>query len=156
MMIKIKLLLVLLLFGIPATVICDEDIVVRTADGTSCSLLRNLKCMRFDGEVMLLDMKDGSSKSWSTDEVDCITFSHTGNGNTNSIWGVNASVAYKADSKKIVINSRYCLFARLYALDGKVVCSQACCGESFIDVSHLSAGVYILDVNGETYKIVKR
>ena len=151
-----NLLLTLLLSCFSAFVFADEDIIIKAADGSSSSLLRNIKSMRFDGNVMLLDMKDGSSKSWSTDDVDCITFTHTGNGNTNSIWGVNVSVAYKADSKKIIINSRYFLFARLYDLDGKIVCSQACCGESFIDVSHLSVGVYVLNVNGETYKIVKR
>lgn len=155
-MIKIKLLLSLLFIGFSAYAAADEDIIIKTADGNSVSSLQGLKCMRFDGDVMLLDMKDGSSKSWSTDDIDRITFTHTGSGNTNSIWGVTAAVTYKSDNKYIVINSRNTLFAWLYTINGKVVHYQACCGESLIDVSHLPAGVYILNVNGETYKIVKR
>ena len=151
-----NLLLLILLLGFSVSVMSREDIIVRTAEGSSSLLLSDIKCMRFDGGTMLLDMKDGSAKSWSTGDVDCVSFSHTGNGGTNSVWGTEATVTYRPDGKRIVIESRYCLSVRLYSINGVAVCSRTCCGETVIDMSHLPAGVYILNVKGETYKIVNR
>ena len=149
-------LLLVLFFSISAFALPDKEIVIRTADGNSSSLLKEIKCIRFEDETMLLDMNDGSAKSWNTDDVNCITFMYSENGNTSSIGITNTAVTFNFDGKRIFINSHYYLPVLLHSIDGKAVYCQPCCGESVIEMSELPSGIYILNVNGQTYKIVNR
>ena len=148
-------LLLVLFFSISAFALPDKEIVIRTADGNSSSLLKDIKCIRFEGETMLLDIKDGSSKSWNTEDINCITIAYAEN-NTTSISGTNTAVTFNFDGKRIFINSHYYLPVLLYTVDGKAVYCQPCCGESVIEMSELPSGIYILNINGQTYKIVNR
>ena len=52
-------LLLVLFFSISAFALPDKEIVIRTADGNSSSLLKEIKCIHFEDETMLLDMNDG-------------------------------------------------------------------------------------------------
>ena len=52
-------LLLVLFFSISAFALPDKEIVIRTADGNSSSLLKEIKCIRFEDETILLDMNDG-------------------------------------------------------------------------------------------------
>lgn len=148
-------LLLVLFFSISAFALPDKEIVIRTADGNSSSLLKDIKCIRFEGETMLLDIKDGSSKSWNTEDINCIAIAYAEN-NTTSISGTNTAVTFNFDGKRIFINSHYYLPVLLYTVDGKAVYCQPCCGESVIEMSELPSGIYILNINGQTYKIVNR
>ena len=134
----------------------DKDVVVKTTQGNTSSLLGDVKCLRFDGDVMLLDMKDGSTMSWNTDDVACIEFVSTGNSGSTSIGITNASVTFDIEGNKVVVDCSLCLPVLLIAVDGEVVFRQACCGECVIDMSNLPHGVYVLNVNGQVYKIVNR
>lgn len=100
-------------------------------------MLRNIKCLRFEGDMMLLDMNDGTVKGWNTDDVSCMTFLRGENVNTSSI-GVTNAVTFKFDGKRILLNSHYYLPVLLYTVDGKAVYCQPCCGESVIEMSEHS------------------
>ena len=125
----------------------DNRIVVETATGVSDCRLGKIKCMRFDNDVMLLDMKDGSTKSWNTDDVVRITF---GLDNINtSLDLLSANGKFEFVGNELVIRSNAYQPVLLFDSNGKIVYTSSCCGGLVVDMSVYPAGMYLLNINGQ-------
>ena len=132
----------------------DNRIVVEPTTGVSDCRLCKIKCMRFDNDVMLLDMKDGSTKSWNTDDVVRITF---GLDNINtSLDLLSANGKFEFVGNELVIRNNAYQPVLLFDSNGKIVYTSSCCGRLVVDMSVYPAGMYLLNINGKVYKIVNR
>ena len=60
----------------------DKKIAIKTDDGVYGRSLSELRCVKLNDGVMLLNFHDGTSLSWDTDKVLCVTLSGESGGNT--------------------------------------------------------------------------
>ena len=134
----------------------DKELVVKSADATSSSALKSIRRITFNQGMMLVDMKDGSSMSWNTDWVNCVVFGDSEPGEETTVDGVTHTAAFWVKYGVLHVNSCSSAAVQLCGCDGKVVYDGICAGELSLDMNSLPAGVYVLKLDGCTYKIINR
>ena len=134
----------------------DKELVVVSSDATSRSSLKSIKRITFDGGLMLVDMKDGSSMSWNTDWVNCVTFGESEPGQGTAIDAVALSASFEVKDKMLFVDCNASSRVQLCMCDGKVVYDCVCTGKTCLDMNSLPAGMYVLRLDGCTYKIINR
>ncbi|MBR4988551.1 MAG: hypothetical protein IKY85_01430 [Bacteroidaceae bacterium] len=149
-------MLFVLLFSVQAFSAADNGIVVKTVFGISSSSFAEIKCIRFEDGIMVLDMKDGSTKSYDTDNISLMTFGYVDGDGTTSILPFGIVASCRIEGSNLIINASSYQSVLLFTSDGKIVYGTSCCGECVIDMSRFAKGVYVLNVNGQVYKIVNR
>ena len=149
-------ILVVLLFSVQAFSAADKGIVVKTVSGISSSSFGDIRCMRFEGGIMVLDMKDGSTKSYDTDNVSLMTFGYVDGDSTTSILPFGIVASCRIEGCSLIINASSYQSVLLFTSAGKIVYGTSCCGECVIDMSQFARGIYVLNINGQVYKIVNR
>ena len=150
-------LLFLFLFFInimPVVVAPDKELVVVSSDATSRSSIKSIKRITFDDGLMLVDMKDGSSMSWNTDWVNCVMFGE--NGQETTVDGVALSAPFEVKDNMLLVDCNVSTRVQLCMCDGKVVYDCVCTGKTCLDMNSLPAGMYVLRLDGCTYKIINR
>ena len=138
----------------PVVAAPDKELVVVSSDATSRSSLKSIKRITFDGGLMLVDMKDGSSVSWNTDWVNCVMFGE--NGQETTVDGVALSTFFEVKDKVLLVDCSASMRVQLCMCDGKVVYDCVCTGKTCLDMNSLPAGMYVLRLDGCTYKIINR
>lgn len=147
-------ILFVLLFSVQVFSSTDKGFAVKTVAGISSFPIGEIKCMCFKEGIMVLEMKDGSTKSYDTASVSLMTFSYIDG--TTSIFPIDAVASYRIEGSNLIINASSYQSVLLFTSDGKIVYGTSCCGECVIDMSRFAKGVYVLNVNGQVYKIVNR
>ena len=151
---KIILSICISMFAVFAFSENENRVVVETATGVSDCQLGKIKCMRFDDDVMLLDMKDGSTRSWNTGDVVRITFGLDNIDTSLDLLSANGKFEFVGN--ELVIRNNAYQPVLLFDSNGKVVYTASCCGGLTVDMSVYPAGVFLLNINGQVYKIVNR
>ena len=149
-------ILFVLLFSVQVFSSTDKGFVVKTVAGISSFPIGEIKCMCFKEGIMVLDMKDGSTKSYDTDNISLMTFGYVDGDGTTSILPFGIVVSCRIEGSNLIINASSYQSVLLFTSDGKIVYGTSCCGECVIDMSRFAKGVYVLNVNGQVYKIVNR
>lgn len=134
----------------------DKKIAIKTDDGVYGRSLSELRCVKLNDGVMLLNFHDGTSLSWDTDKVLCVTLSGESGGNTTYLGTLSATPLLNIAGSKLVVRTASRQALLLYSVDGKLLHSASCCGEETIDLSGFTAGVFIVNINGNIYKIIHR
>ena len=134
----------------------DKDLVVIGSDATSRCSLKNIRRITFDNGTMLVDMKDGSTFSWNTDWVNCVTLGESEPGQESDIAGVLQSAVFTVADNVLSVDCCAQTRVQLCACDGKVVYDVVCAGAFSLDMATLPTGVYVLKLDGCTYKIINR
>ena len=139
---------------IPAVATPDKELVVVCSDATSRSSLKSIRRITFNDGMMLVDMKDGSSMSWNTDWVNCVMFGE--NGLETTVDGVAFSTFFEVKDNVLLVDCSASMRVQLCMCDGKVVYDGVCTGKTCLDMNSLPAGMYVLRLDGCTYKIINR
>ena len=139
---------------IPAVATPDKELVVVCSDATSRSSLKSIRRITFNDGMMLVDMKDGSSMSWNTDWVNCVMFGENGQG--TAIDAVALSAPFEVKDNMLFVDCNVSTRVQLCMCDGKVVYDCVCTGKTCLDMNSLPAGMYVLRLDGCTYKIINR
>lgn len=131
----------------------DKDLVAILSDATFRSGLKSIRRITFNDGMMLVDMNDGSSTSWNTDWVNCVMFVE--NEQETAIDGVAFSASFEVKDNILLVD---CASTRmqLCMCDGKIVYDGVCTGKTSLDMNSLPAGMYVLKLDGYTYKIINR
>ena len=153
-----KLLFLFLLFIniMPVAAIPDKGLVVVSSDATSRYSLKSIRRITFNDGLMLVDMKDGSTFSWNTDRVNCVTLGESEPGQESDITGVLQSAVFTVADNVLSVDCCAQTRVQLCACDGKVVYDVVCTGAFSLDMATLPTGVYVLKLDGCTYKIINR
>lgn len=151
-----RLFLFLFIINItPAVATPDKELVV-VCDATSRSSLKSIRRITFNDGMMLVDMKDGSSMSWNTDWVNCVVFGESEPGQGTAIDAVALSAPFEVKDNMLFVDCNVSTRVQLCMCDGKVVYDCVCTGKTCLDMNSLPAGMYVLRLDGCTYKIINR
>ena len=134
----------------------DKNIVIKTSDGSATCALKAIRRITFQDGMMLVDMKDGSAYSWNTDWVDCVTLGEGTPGEGTSVAGVLQSAVFTVTDNVLSVDCCAQTRIQLCACDGKVVYDAVCTGAFSLDMATLPAGIYLLKLDSNTYKILNR
>ena len=134
----------------------DKNIVIKTYDGSATCALKAIRRITFQDGMMLVDMKDGSRMNRDTDRVNSVTFGSHEPGQETVVNGVTLSAAFWVKDNILLMDCYASTRVVLCMCDGKVVYDGVCTGEFSLDMNSLSAGMYVLKLNGCTYKIINR
>lgn len=152
---QIVLLLVLIQTAVSSvTAANDKKLVMKTSDGASACAIKDIKCITFEDGVMLVDMKDGSSKRWNADWVNCVMFGEKELETT--IDAVAHSTSFVVKENMLLVNGCASMKVQLCACDGKVLLDVVCNGNLSFDMKSLPSGMYLLKIDGCTHKILNR
>lgn len=134
----------------------DKDLVVISLDAVSGSGIKSIRRITFNEGVMIVDMKDGTAMSWDTDWVNCVMFRDSEPEHETVVSGVAPPVLFSVKENMLFVDCFVSVRVSLIACDGKVVYDGFCTGEFYLDMSSLPAGMYMLKLDGCTYKIINR
>ena len=133
----------------------DKKIAVRSGAGVKEIAVREIGSIRFRGEEMLLNLKDGSAMSWIVDDVDVMTFLYTDPSDETGI-GVCTAGDFTVSGGVLTIKGNGTLPVQLSTMDGKLLFGGSCNGSLHLPLGEYPAGVYLLNVNGTIHKIMNR
>lgn len=119
--------------------------------------LDNVSKITFSEEGMLnVFDKLGASQSFSLDEVRKISFAGDFTAINDTKTDPAAGVSFQFDGNAVRVNGiANTSTARLASVSGALVGMQKVDNGGTIDVSSLAKGVYVLTVDGKTFKFVK-
>ena len=134
----------------------DKELVIKNSNGAASYAIKNLRRITFNDGAMLVDMKDGSTFSWNTDWVNCVTFGESEPGQGAAIDAVALSASFEVKDNMLFVDCNASSRVQLCMCDGKVVYDGVCTGKTCLDMNSLPAGMYVLRLDGCTYKIINR
>lgn len=138
-----------------AQALCDKKIVVKSSGGSAEYALKSISCIRFSDGNIIMNLNDGSWIEWHSDAVGCMMF-----GNYEPSIETSASGIIKEglsfNGNTLFIESPVAVPVTLCTIEGKVLIQTTCRSTLSIAMGDYPKGVYILDINGSTHKIVKR
>ena len=133
----------------------DKKIAVRSSAGVKEIAVREIGCIRFRGEEMLLNLKDGSAMSWIVDDVDVMTFLNTDPSDDTGV-GVCTAGDITVSDGVLTIEGNGTLPVQLSTMEGKQLFNGSCNGSLQLPLGEYPTGVYLLNVNGTIHKIMNR
>lgn len=155
-----KLPSILLLFCICASAIAEDTkthLVVWAKDGTKVAYALDEKPKVTFTEANLIISAEGVEVNYALDNMDRFTYESNVNSAVRNLK--TDEVSFKLDGESLLfLNMSANSTISLHTLNGTSVFSKtvSTAGEYAFPLSNLTTGVYLVTVNGLTYKIVKR
>jgi hypothetical protein len=152
------LLIFLLLAGL--TGVQAQNLILTTKDGVITRPITTLKRFTFSNNSLLVNYLSGPVETYSLDNVSKLTFKSVVTGVDNlSLTGAGVMKVYPNPVSNVVYiqNAPETDFTvSIYRMNGVLVLTtKLSSGTKSIDVSYLSSGLYLLNVNSRTFKFVK-
>ena len=147
-----KLLIALIAAFYTLQVMADDFSLYITASSTSSEYsLSSLKKITFSGGNIVLTTTSGQSQSFAISSITKMYFGTT-----------SSSIQQLADGAATTWDGETLTFAgnsgkvRIYRPSGTLVASQSIADEASISLSTLPRGIYIVNINGKSFKISKK
>lgn len=159
---KILPLILLLIFTKVFQVQAQTNMTVDLQNGTQQSFaVSSLQKITFSGGNMLITEKNASEVSLAMSSVDYISFDSKTAGIDDIAKDVSSGLTvYPNPSSHVIYIKRDNMESAqvcIYGLDGiQVLRTQVSSSEEPVDISKLSSGFYILQVNGQAFKFRKQ
>jgi len=156
---RFTLLIVIFLAGVIG--VQAQSMVLKTKDGIiTTKSLGTLKKFTFSNNSLMLNYLSGPIETYSLDNISKLTFKSVVTGVDNlSLTGAGVMKVYPNPVSDIVYiqNAPETDFTvSIYRMNGVLVLTaKLSSGTKSIDVSYLSSGLYLLNVNSRTFKFVK-
>jgi len=152
------LLIFLLLAG--SIGIQAQSLILTTKDGVINRPLTTLKKFTFSNNSLLVNYLSGPVETYSLDNISKLTFKSVVTGvDQLSLTGAGTMKVYPNPVSDVVHiqNAPETDFTvSIYRMNGVLVLTtRLSSGTKSIDVSYLSSGLYLLNVNSRTFKFVK-
>lgn len=152
---KRAFLLLFLCVAASAHALCDKKIVVKGSGGNAEYALKSISSIRFSDGSIIMNLNDGSWIEWDSDSVGCMLFGNYEPSIETSANGIiKDNLSFNGNA--LFIESPAAVPVTLFTIEGKVLVHTTCRGSLSIALDGYPKGVYILDINGSTHKIVNR
>lgn len=137
-----------------------QSLILTTKDCVITRQLPTLKRFTFSSNSLLVNYLSGPVETYSLDNISKLTFKSVVTGVDNlSLTGVGVMKVYPNPVSDVVYiqNAPETDFTvSIFRMNGVLVLTtKLSSGTKSIDVSYLSSGLYLLNVNGRTFKFVK-
>lgn len=133
----------------------DKTIVIKSCNGSDEYAVSDILSIKFGSDNMVLGMKDGTVAGWPIDSIDVISFfyyeSMPGTGLVEPLFQ-----SFSLLNGTLVVEAQFPVFVSLSTIDGKLLYSGNCNGELQLPLIEYGAGLYLLVIDGRTYKITMR
>lgn len=149
------LLLAISFSGVVAAPVSDKKIVVKSSNGTTGYAVKSIRSMKFSNGDVVMNLKDGESVTWSSDAVGCMFFDYCEPSGETSVGGI-AGQEFSFDGVVLVVRSVVPARVALSDVAGKEIVNAVCRGSLQLRLNDYPRGVYILNIDGSTYKIINR
>ena len=154
-MIKKTILSLLLLTGI---FLCSAQVTVEIqliSSGTQSFSVSETGKIYFDNGYLMIDDGDNVPFSFSISDIQKVLFSGTTSVETIESDDIriypNPATTFLRISSDSINDSQY----QIYSIDGRLLMSGVCRREETINISKLPKGLYLIKVDGKTFKIRK-
>lgn len=132
------------------TALADDYYLNVISNATDSYATASLKKITFENGNVVVTTSNGSSTSYAISAINQMYFSSIAAGigsisTDNSMAWDGSTLSLKGMQGKV----------QVYQPSGTLVASESANSEC-IDLSHLSKGVYVVNVNGKSFKIVKK
>ena len=134
----------------------NVSLVVTKIDGTEQTFQLDEESQLYfeNGEQLVIKDMAGNTTSFGLDKIRKIVCSEVAGSQENSVSQLQI-FPNPSHNKFIIRNLTKTSLARIYTLDGRLVkLFQAYDGMS-VDVSDLTNGMYLMNINGQTLKLMK-
>jgi hypothetical protein len=138
-----------------------QDLYLKTKDGVvTIKSLETLKKFTFSNNNLLINYLSGPAETYSLSNISKLSFKSAVTGvDELSLSGTTAMKVYPNPVTDIIYiqNAPEVTYAvSIYRISGSLVLTtKLSSGTKSIDVSYLASGLYLLNVNGLTFKFVK-
>ena len=137
-----------------------QSLILTTKDGVITRQLSTLKRFTFSNNNLLMNYLSGPVETYSLDNISKLTFKSVVTGVDNlSLTGTGVMKVYPNPVSDVIYiqNAPETDFTvSIYRMNGVLVLTtKLSSGTKSIDVSYLSSGLYLLNVNSRTFKFVK-
>lgn len=133
----------------------DKTIVIKSCNGSDEYAVSDILSIKFGSDNMVLGMKDGTVAGWPIDSIDVISFfyyeSMPGTGLVEPLFQ-----SFSLLNGTLVVEAQFPVFVSLSTIDGKLLYRGNCNGELQLPLIEYGAGLYLLVIDGRTYKITMR
>lgn len=146
---KIFLAVVAALFSL--TALADDYFLNVIANATDSYATASLKKITFENGNVVVTTTAGSSTSYAISSISQMYFSST---SASGIGSISNDKSFAWDGTTLSLNGLKGK-VQVYQPSGALVASESADSQS-INLSRLSKGVYVVNVDGQSFKIVKK
>lgn len=134
----------------------QTDVKIQTlSSGTQTFTVSDAGKIYFDNGYMLVDEGNGIPYSFPISDIKKVMFDHITSVETLTTSDIRIYPNPVTNYLRISSEQRTDIPYQIYALDGRLVLAGTAHSEESISVNTLSKGLYLLKVDGKTFKISK-
>ena len=134
----------------------DKRLVVTSGGDIAGYAINSIRSLKFSNGAMLLNMHDGSVIECDTESVSSLLIEeYTPSGETN-IGCIESEPALRFNRGVLHISGFSSVDVQLFNPNGSILYSEKFKGNGTVNLLRYPKGIYMLNVNGRTYKIINR
>ena len=133
----------------------DKKIVLRSTNGNAEYVVKNIRSIRFSNTDLFLRFVDGSYEKWASDAVTGICFEDY-EPSVETAVDIVSIKDISITGGTLVLESSVPVRYSLCTVEGQVLVSDLFNGSISVPLMRYPSGIYILNVDGRTYKIINR
>lgn len=156
--ILIAMVFVLAMFATMKTSAQTTDITVYYRTNSSTDVIQDVKKFYFEGESVVFKLGDGTTTSFAMTDVKKMTLAYNEPG-LQDIEELSANEGFYpnpvSDMLYFNFNVGENVTMQIYSATGQLVKEANLSSDGAIDVSDLNEGLYIVKIDGKTYKFSK-
>ena len=156
--ILIAMVFVLAMFATMKTSAQTTDITVYYRTNSSTDVIQDVKKFYFEGESVVFKLGDGTTTSFAMTDVKKMTLTYNEPG-LQDIEELSANEGFYpnpvSDMLYFNFNVGEDVTMQIYSATGQLVKEANLSSDGAIDVSDLNEGLYIVKIDGKTYKFSK-
>lgn len=134
----------------------DKRLVVTVGEGVAEYAIKSIRSLKFSNGAMLLNMHDGSVIECDTESVSSLLIEEYTPSEETSADCIESEPALRFNRGVLHISGFSSVDVQLFNPNGSILYSEKFKGNGTVNLSSYPKGVYMLNVNGRTYKIINR
>lgn len=130
-------------------------------DGTQMLFeLKGLKTLTFEEGMVMFRHTDGTAESRALSEIRCLAFNYNPDNGTTGIRPTErtekTTVRLEGNLLTVCLPAEKGAHVAVHSLDGRMLMQEHVANDMPMPVGNLTRGVYIIRIDGQTFKIVKQ
>ncbi len=134
----------------------DKRLVVTVGGDIAGYAINSIRSLKFSNGAMLLNMHDGSVIECDTESVSSLLIEEYTPSEETNIGCIESEPALRFNRGVLHISDFSAIDVQLFNPNGSILYSEKFKGNGTVNLLRYPKGVYMLNVNGRTYKIINR